>query len=393
MLDSSVNADSGTPPQDAGNTPDTGTPPIDGGSDAGSPVDAGPGDAGPVTGAVVRSHPCPGINRTDALWVDDDGTMFIGCGSGAVGNGMYMSTDEGLTWSIPATNPSVLDTFRVLSIHRGFGGLLYVGGQGPAMSMVVSLDTSSSPFAAEAVLTRGTTVGTSFLASPFVTTASGAAWADSFNGSDSLYRANDSVGDAAAEWTDASLGRQMIDLVAVGERFVGCGSTIAQPPYVFLPSQESGAEPWEMTQLELVSGLGAYDGEMWGVAADDDRVVVVGVNQDANVGKIFVSGADRYTASDYTQLDIDPLLPTRVSGADSTWARGVCMDGMRVVVVGEIQPLGAGDNSGFVLESTDGGSTFTDITPDGSPDTWSKCQIMDGGRVVVAGAGAVALVD
>jgi hypothetical protein len=60
------------------------------------------------------------------------------------------------------------------------------------------------------------------------------------------------------------------------------------------------------------------------------------------------------------------------------------------VVVGEVQPLGAGDNTGFVLESTDGGATFADVTPDGSPDTWSKCTIDAGGRILVAGAGAVA---
>ena len=79
-----------------------------------------------------------------------------------------------------------------------------------------------------------------------------------------------------------------------------------------------------------------------------------------------------------------------MSGADSTWARGVCMDDARVVVVGEIQPLGVGDNTGFVLESNDGGVTFTDVTTDGSPDTWSKCTIDAGGRILVAGAGAVA---
>lgn len=392
VSDASIADDAGTERVDAGG----------GGTDAGRDTDGGtdPGDAGIPTGAVVRAHPCPGVNRTDALWVDADGTMFIGCGSGAEGSGLYMSVDEGRTWEIPATSPSsVLESFRVLSIHRGYGDLLYVAGQGPAMSMVVSLDTAASPFAAASVLTRGGTVGTSFLASPFVTTPSGAAFADSFNGHDALYRSDDGVGDAAAMWTPASAwegggaSHQILDLVAVGERFVGCGSTIAEPPYVFLPSQAATAEPWQMTPVALVEGLGAYDGEMWGVAASEARVVVVGVDQDNDVGKIFVSGADRYAAADYTQLDVDPLLPSRVSGADSTWARGVCMAGDRVIVVGEVQPLGVGDNTGFVLESTDGGATFADVTPEGSPDTWSKCQLMASGRVVVAGAGAVALID
>jgi hypothetical protein len=69
------------------------------------------------------------------------------------------------------------------------------------------------------------------------------------------------------------------------------------------------------------------------------------------------------------------------------------MRGERVVVVGEIQPLGVGDNTGFVLESLDGGATFTDITPEGSPDTWSKCHIEPSGRLVVAGASTVGFMD
>ncbi|MEM9195580.1 MAG: hypothetical protein AAGF12_40815 [Myxococcota bacterium] len=370
-----------------GNLPDgpVGDAPIDGGS----------------SGWAVRTHPCPGINRTDAFHVDDDGAMWLGCGSGNMGDGLFLSRDDGESWSIPDTQPgNVLSTFRVLSVHRGFGDLLYVAGEGPARAMVISLDTSSEPFAATAILTRGNTVGTSFLASPFVTTASGAAFADSFNGSDALYRPDGNVGDDATAWVEASAweddggGHQILDMVAVGERFIGCGSTIAEPPFVFLPSMMGGAEPWQMTPVPLVEGgLGSFTGEMWGVAADNARVVAVGVDQDGDIGKIFISGADRYATADYTQIDIDPLLPSRVSGSDSTWGRGVCMTGDRIVVVGEVQPLGAGDNTGFVLASTDGGGTFEDITPEGSPDTWSKCDIDAGGRLRVAGAGAVALLD
>ncbi len=379
---------------------------IDGGADTGTDAasDSSLGDVGTDApdppGWIVRSHSCPGINRTDAFHVDPDGTMWLGCGSGTIGDGLFVSSDGGSSWSIPATQPAnVLESFRVVSVHRGFGDLIYVAGEGPAQSMVVSLDTSVEPFAVETVLTRGTTIGTAFLASPFVTTTSGAAIADSFNGHDLLYRPDADVDDAAASWVNAGDweddggSHQILDLLALGERFVGCGSTIAEPPLVFLPSLASGAEPWEMTPVDLVgSGLGSYTGEMWGVAASDDRVVVVGVDQDNDIGKIFVSGADLYDASEYTQIDIDPLLPSRVTGGDSTWARGVCMRGDRVVVVGEIQPLGAGDNSGFVLESIDGGVTFTDVTPEGSPDTWSKCSLQ-GDVLRIAGAGAIAILN
>ncbi|MCB9629415.1 MAG: hypothetical protein H6725_18775 [Sandaracinaceae bacterium] len=375
--------------------------PNDGGTDNGTGMDGSVVDQG--TGGptwTVRTHPCPGINRTDAFHVDTDGTMWLGCGSGADGNGLFRSADGGMTWAIPATNPTnVLTSFRVHAVHRGYGGLIYVAGRGTGGSMVLSLDTSTTPFTATAVLTAGTSVDTSFTASPFVTTGGGAAFADSFNGHGALYRPDDTVADGGALWTDAQdwesdggTSHQILDLVALGERFVGCGSTIAEAPFVFLPSPEVDAEMWEMTPIALVSGLGAYTGEMWGVAADSSRVVVVGVDQTNHIGKIFVSGTDRYLATDYTQHDIDPLL-SNVSASDSTWARGVCMASNRVVVVGEVQPLGAGDNSGFVLESTDGGVTFTDITPSGSPDTWSKCTIDAGGRILVAGAGAVATLE
>ena len=384
--DSTPATDSGTGTGDGGAAADTGT-----GMDS-STADAGDSDGGSGTGWVVRGHDCPGINRTDALWVDDDGSLWIGCGSGTVGDGLYVSTDDGASWEIPATSPAnVLTSFRVLSVHRGYEDLVYVAGEGPAGAMVISLDTSSTPFTAEAVLTRGTTVDFSFLAGPFVTTTAGSAFADSFNGAGALYRANDTIDDTATDWTEASGWEddggthQILDLVVVNDRFVGVGSTIAEPPYVFLPSM-TGAT-YQMTPVQLVSGLGEYDGEMWGVAASPTRVVAVGVDQDNDIGKIFVSGADQYSASDYTQTDIDPLLGARLPASGSTWARGVCMAGDRIVVVGEIQPLGRG---GFVLESTDGGASFDDITPDGSVASWSKCSI-GGGQLVIAGAGSVAL--
>lgn len=385
----------GGPVVDSGPNVDTGP------DDDAGPGDAGPGDAGPSIDWAVRSHPCPGVNRTDAFHVDTDGTMWLGCGSGAEGEGLFTSSDDGANWDLVETSPpGIFENFRVLSIHRGFGDLLYVGGQRPGGVMAVSVDTSAAaPFATEAVLEAGGTVDTTFLASPFVTTASGAAFADSFNGGSALYRPDPAVGSdgrdwvVATDWEDDDSGHQILDMVVDGERFIGCGSTIAEPPFVYLPSMLAGAEPWEMTPVNLAGdGLGAFEGEMWGVDANASRVVVVGVDQDRNVGKIFLSGADRYESEDYAQIDIGAQLPA-VGATDSTWARGVCMDEDRIVVVGEIQPLGVGDNTGFVLESTDGGATFTNMTPEGSPDTWSKCQIDDGGRVLVAGAGRVGIMD
>jgi hypothetical protein len=329
---------------------------------------------------VLHQHDCPGRNRADALWADDDGALFVGCGSGAEGAGLYMSADAGETWSVPETDPpNVLADFRVMSIHRGHGDLLYLGGTGRAM--VLALDTSVTPFAATAILTAGDRVGQSFTAAPFVTTSGGAAFADSFTGHDALYRPAPEVGAAAAEWTEAGAwetpdgSHQILDMVVHDDRFYGCGSTIAEPPQVFLPAKNA-AEPWRMTPVDLAGeGLGAWTGEMWGLAVSADRVVVVGVDQQADAGKIFVSGADPYDAAGYAQIEVNRLVP-----GDATWARGVCMRGDRIVVVGQSRA-----QPGWILISEDGGQSWTDQTPPGSPGEWSKCRIRPDGRVIVAG--------
>ena len=172
----------------------------------------------------------------------------------------------------------------------------------------------------------------------------------------------------------------MMDLFANGDALYGCGATIAEPPYVFLPPRDAGAEPYELEVIALPTTGGT--GEMWGVAANEDRVVVVGVDQDADVGKIFVSGADPYDAAGYSQIDLPDIVGDSNLG---TWARGVCMRDDRVVVVGERQPLSSG--TGLVLLSDDGGQTFTNITPEEVTESMSKCTILEDGEVIVAGAG------
>jgi hypothetical protein len=137
--------------------------------------------------------------------------------------------------------------------------------------------------------------------------------------------------------------------------------------------------------MEVVAlpNTGGWIGEMWGVAANEERVVVVGIDQLANVGKIFVSGADPYAPSGYTVHDLPDIVG---AGGVGTWARGVCMRGDQIVVVGERQPLSS--NTGLAMRSTDGGQTFTDITPSAPGASLSKCSIRADGSVVVAGAGS-----
>ncbi len=338
------------------------------------------GDGGTTTITspwTERAHTCPGINRVDALQVDDDGTFWVGCGSGTEGTGLYRSADQGSSWSQPVASLSAL---RVNSITRGPDGALYVAGTGSNV-MAVRVDTAATPMTATDYLTPVNTVGRQYVVGQLRLRADGSALAEALNGTQLLFRPVGATGASASNWTDAAASltpeRQMLDLTVVEDRFVGVGSTIAAPPVVFLPARGAAAAPFAFEQIELSS---RFDGELWGVAADAQRLVAVGVDQDADVGKIFVSGADRYVASDYTAIDVSPLV-----GGTRTWARGVCLRGNRVVVVGEKQPLR--DDTGFVLLSDNGGASFTDITPPGVGASVSKCAVRANGSIVAAGAG------
>ncbi len=362
--------------------------------DSSSGVDES-GSSGGETGTEpatwsISMHTCPGASRTDALWVEDD-AMWVGCGTNALGYGVHRSGDGGATWSEVATSPADEATqFRVSAIARGDGGLLYVAGfDANDSDMILSYDTSADPAVVEKVLVAGNQVGTSFPAGSLGLLSGGRIFTESQTGYGALFRPDADVGANALSWDDVYYwanggnppGYQMLDLTVHGDRLYGCGATIAEPPYVFLPARDPAAEAWEFDVVELPNT--GWTGEMWGVAATDDRVIAVGVDQDADVGKIFVSGADPYDPAGYTQFD----LPDIVGGDNlGTWARGVCAEGDRIVVVGERQPLSSG--TGLVMLSEDGGASFTDITPAADvTESVTRCAFTSQGEVVVVGAG------
>jgi len=320
------------------------------------------------------------------LLVEGD-TMWVGCGTNQTGYGLHGSTDGGATWQVVQTEPR-LGQFRVSAIARGDDGLLYVAGINAGNgAMVAALDTSVALPTVTPVLRAGNVVGTSFHVGSLALLSEGRILAESLTGLGALYRRDASIGASATMWEDHYYwanggmppGYQMQDLVVHDDALYGCGATIAQPPYVFLPPRDDAAPPWALEVVELPHG---GTGEMWGVAANDDRVVVVGVDQDADVGKIYVSGTDPYDAAAYAQTD----LPAIVGEGDlGTWARGVCMQGDRIAVVGERQPLAS--DTGLVVLSVDGGASFVDITPtDDVTESVSKCAFTPEGALVVAGA-------
>jgi hypothetical protein len=353
----------------------------DKGSDSGDTgTSSGAGTGGPAgePGWVISAHPCD-ENRTDAWMWEDDRTAYAGCGQGAIGTGLYVSTDAGLTWSAPTTDPpGLFDSWRVLDVRRHGDGLLYVSGSDTATSdAVISIDTSGAAWTlAETVFTRTDTIGFSFQVANFLRDDSGRAFGESLTGTDVIYRESD--GDEwtalGSGWDTAGGGHQILSMDQRGDRFYGSGSIISDNPRVFLPA----AAPDE---LEVVTLTTDWIGEMWGVDAVTDSVVVVGgIDQNENVGVVFTSQSDPTDASDYVQYRVDAVV------GGKTWIRGVCGKGSNIVAVGERQPLSEG--TGIVLFSTDGGVSFSDVT-DGAitASTVSRCTFLSDGRVAVAGSG------
>lgn len=344
------------------------------------------GGGGAAAGWTVSTHSCSATSRTDALLVEDD-AMWVGCGTTQVGYGLHRSDDGGQTWQeVSVTPDGDMDQFRVSVIRRGEDGELYVAGiDANDGQMIVRLDTTAEPYALSEVLNAGNQVGQSFHVGSFEILPSGQIFAESLTGYGALVREDPTEGPDAGQWTDAYYwaaddeGYQMLDLALDGsEALYGVGSTIAEPPYVFLPPR-AASNPFRLEPVELPND--GWTGEMWGVAVSEGRVLATGVDQTGHHGKIFVSGADPYDSDGYTVHELDDIV---AAGPLGSWGRGACARGDRLVVVGERQPLSGGTS--VVVISDDGGQTFEDITPEGTGESMTRCQIHADDSVIVTGA-------
>jgi hypothetical protein len=333
-------------------------------------IDAGPGSLETSGSWTVSSHPCSG-NRTDTLWVDDADTLWVGCGSTTLGQGLFWSGDGGENWEEPTTDPPrFFEDFRVSTLSRSADGLLYVGGTGDG-SRVVSMDTSAETLVVTDVFVSQSQTWNSFQVGTFRRSASGVSVAESLTGADLAFRPSDAspFEDGYGWWTSGT-SFQILDLEVVGETFYGCGSTIIQPPTIF--SGGMGAEGFKMDPIELATD---FSGELWSIAAGEGGLAAGGVDQDTDVGVIFTGPLNQSSASDWTRFDLDALDYT-----DPTWVRGVCRSGDVVVAVGEISTRG----EGLVLHSTDAGVSFAIITPQEAPSL-HRCTLLHG-EVLLAGA-------
>ena len=250
---------------------------------------------------------------------------------------------------------------------------------------MVSLDTSAEPYTVAEVLNSESQTWNSMHVGTFRRNAAGYAVAESLTGVDLAFRTADDqpFQDGYSWWTgDESFQMLDLDLDEASGSFYGCGSTIAQPPQVFLPARAPEAA-FALEPVQLATGIGEYAGEMWGLDQDTNGIVVGGVNQDRDVGMIYTfaaaSGGDPYGAAGWTEFD-DSLLPAMEE--EPTWIRGVCRGDGGVFAVGEFSRRGAG----FVLESRDEGVTFAVVTPEGDVPSLHRCLVLPDGRLAVAGA-------
>jgi photosystem II stability/assembly factor-like uncharacterized protein len=342
-----------------------------GGNGGGRPGDDDDDAQGGGAGWQFSSHPCFG-NRTDATWFDDRDTVWVGCGSTTDGKGLFRSDDGGATWASAGT---WFTQFRVSSIQRADDGLLYVAGIDTTSPLrVVTLADDGT---VTQVLSAGDQVWNSFHVGSFRRNSAGLMVAESLTGTQ-LLTSDDGAPfqDAGQWWGGGSESFQVLDLVLHDDAFYGVGSTISQPPYVYLPpagGQTADAFGFEI--MELSSGPAPFDGELYGIAVDGSGLVVGGVDQDHDVGWVFWTGSDPWAG--VAGLEVTSFL----GAGEPTWVRGVCRDGATMVAVGEYSRKG----TGFVLRTTDGGSTWTDLTPGELPPV-SKCTLFDDGELVVTGA-------
>lgn len=321
------------------------------------------------------SHPCDG-NRVDTLLRTSDDRLWVGCGSDSAGQGLHTSSDDGETWHTPSTTtPDYFTTFRVNDLFEGEDGRLYIAGDQTSgangSDAVVSVVLPAvEPLEVSTVFATGNQVWNSFPVGTYRRLSDGQEVAESLTGNGAVWR-----DDAGNSWQDGSNWAlngtyQILDLEVYDGGFYGVGSTIANPPMVYVPPT-SPVKGFGMDEIVLTND---FDGEMWDLVVDAQGMLAVGVDQDGDVGALFFTSGDGRAVGSWTMVKTD-------FETEPTWLNGACRSGDTWVAVGRLSQR----DKAFAIVSTDAGATWNDISPADRPALYG-C-MFEGGSVLVAGAG------
>lgn len=329
-------------------------------------------------GWLFYQHPCIG-HRTDTAIQDDSGRWWVGCGSTAEGSGLYYSDNGGANWETLSTDPpTYFDFYRVNDLWIR-GNRIYASGANTSTGSrsrdaVVSFELGTPTPTVDSIFQIGDLVWNSFIVGTYRRNGEGVEVAESLVGNDLMIREGNGTWENGNPWTLDGNSYQMLDMEEHDGQLYGCGSTIGEPPTVFLPIPDTRL-PFALRALRLAAHV---EGEMWDLHVDEDGVVVGGVDQTLDAGMISISGPDPYDPEQWLGFRLD----SRIS--QPTWIQGVCRSGEEVVAVGRYSQS---DNA-LVLRSTDGGTSWSNITPRDTPALY-VCEILDDGRLMVTGAEGV----
>ncbi|TVQ89590.1 MAG: hypothetical protein EA397_14540 [Deltaproteobacteria bacterium] len=330
------------------------------------------------------AHPCVAYH-TQAMWVDSRDQAFVGCGTGASGEGLYHTTDGGRTWSIPASPGGVLETMRVVDLWRSPQGTLYISGTGSGGARVLTLvDGEVGSF--YLVPESRPAYWQTFLVGAFRVDGQGRALASSWTGDDVLYwpDVNEPPINGAGWWEGAVSHGKFLSAETYDGRFYATGSTLSDPPYFYYDEVDSAGETLRMGAIRLSpEGAGSFYGEAWDLAIDaQGDMLIAGVNQATNSAVAWYSVGDPTEPSSWILNDLAPL----ASGGSTTRLYGACRDGELLVVVGDYSQRGRA----LLFLSTDGGQTWEERSPTRGGQavaTLHRCQIVDEHLFVAGGEG------
>lgn len=325
------------------------------------------------------------------MWFDDRQHGFVGCGENAEGKGLFSTTDGGATWSSNVKFEQV----RVVDIRRGPDKKLYGAGKDTVDKYSAWLiDESTANLKLNGLFVPGNNAYTKVDQGENIAVAEdGQMLVDSLTGNSAAYKPSGGTFEEIRNLNEASIADpenapnfQVRRVRAFNNRFFATGSTINEPAQVFLPSKLQGATyHFQPLALQPSTQSGELlDLHIWSATS----ILAVGFDNSHDYPLLYLLDGDAYETTNWKQVE---LLDSGITYKGGIWS--ISVQGDVVVAAGEKIPSNEG---GFVVISTDRGSTWKDISPPGEnklpPGPLSKIWLFPNGDIFVAGGGQEAWV-